>query len=252
MTLFNRIVLALIFLVVAAGAAALSALAWSIPDDSINQLREIATWLDDHNTDGTKIIITAVAGGIGVIALGLAIWELLPKAPAEVKVTDLRVGDAVLSTAAIGQRVEEAVSQVAHVADARATIKAKRKGVIVSLDLHVDPEANLAAVTDEACQAAQDVLTNRVHVAMAAPPTARLHYRELRLRSGQPRRVVPAPAAPTPTVHPAPPPEPPVMVDPEPETVEEAAMAPVATEAAAEAEAPAEPVATVEEGKRKK
>jgi hypothetical protein len=74
------------------------------------------------------------------------------------------------------------VQRVPHVATVRAVVKAKRKGVQVALDLHVDPEANLAAETDEACQAAQDVLTERVHVALQEPPHARLHYRELRLR----------------------------------------------------------------------
>jgi hypothetical protein len=91
----------------------------------------------------------------------------------------------VLSTAAIGQRIEEAVAKVPHVSSAKALVKAKRKGVLVSLDLHVDPDANLAIVTDEACQAATDVLTNRVHVALVEPPHARLHYRELRLRDRQ-------------------------------------------------------------------
>jgi hypothetical protein len=48
--------------------------------------------------------------------------------------------------------------------------------------LHVDPDANLAAVTDAACEAARDVLIEKVHVELMAPPRARLHYRELRLK----------------------------------------------------------------------
>ena len=55
----------------------------------------------------------------------------------------------------------------------------------------MDPDANLAVVTDEACEAASDVLANKVHVALAAPPQARLHYRELRMRA----RPVKDPAA---------------------------------------------------------
>jgi hypothetical protein len=71
---------------------------------------------------------------------------------------------------------------VPHVAEVRANVRAKKRGVIVNLDLQVDPEANLATVTDEACATAESVLTDRVHVALVQPPTARLHYRELRLQ----------------------------------------------------------------------
>jgi hypothetical protein len=101
-----------------------------------------------------------------------------------VQVTGLASGEATLSAAAIGQRIEEAVVQVPHVSEVRAEVKSRKKGVLVALDLQVDPEANLATVTDEACAVATEVLTERVHVALIRPPTARLHYRELRLHRG--------------------------------------------------------------------
>ena len=50
------------------------------------------------------------------------------------------------------------------------------------MDLHVDADANLAEVSDSAAEAAREALTNRMHVALARPPRAQLHYRELRLR----------------------------------------------------------------------
>jgi hypothetical protein len=120
-----------------------------------------------------------------------------------VQVSGLARGNATLSTAAIGQRIEEAVCQVPNVAEVRASVTSKKNGVLVALDLQVDPEANLATVTDEACQVAEDVLENRVHVSLLKPPTARLHYRELRLqgRNGA-RRVTLPPSVPI-----APPPE---------------------------------------------
>jgi hypothetical protein len=193
MNLFNRIILTLLVLLVMTGAIALIVVSWAIPDESIDWLADAAVWLDEHNSTGTKALITVGAACVAVIAFMLLLLELLPGSSNEVKVTGLQVGDAVLTTAAIGQRIEEAVTQVPHVSDVRATVRTKRKGVVVALDLHVDPDANLAAVTDEACEAARDVLANKVHVGLLEPVRARLHYRELRLR-GRPTRRGPAPA----------------------------------------------------------
>jgi hypothetical protein len=194
MNMINRFALVLLCLVLIVGGAAVIALAWAAPQDSIDWLADATAWLDDHNTDGTKAFITVAAAVVGLTALVGLVMELFPQNRGEVKVTGLQVGDAVLTTAAIGQRIEEAVNQVPNVSDVRATVRAKRKGVIVGLDLHVDPDANLAAVTDAACEAARDVLTNKVHVELLTPPRARLHYRELRLKG---RQVRPAPTAPS-------------------------------------------------------
>jgi len=185
---FNRVVLVLLCLVLMFGAAAVTALAWGGPDESIDWLRDAATWLEERNTDGTKFIITTATVTVSMIALTVLVIELYPRSAGRVKVTDLQAGDAVLSTAAIGQRVEEAVTQLANIADVRATVKAKRKGVIVDLDLHVDPDANLASVIDGANAATRDILSEKVHVALIGPPRTRIHYRDLRLRGRPPRR----------------------------------------------------------------
>ena len=234
MNLFNRVVLILLCLALLAGAIAVIVLAWTIPDDSIDWLRDAVDWLDDHNTDGTRgLHHRSAAPSSASSAFVVLLVELLPSGSGEVKVTDLQVGDAVLSTAAIGQRIEEVVTQVPHVADVRATVRAKRKGVPVDLDLHVDPEANLAAVTDEACAAATIVLSDKVHVALLAPPRARLHYRELRLQ-GRARRSVVAPA-PIPEPEPPQPDFEPPAPEPEPAPLDvEAEEEPVAVAAAEE------------------
>jgi hypothetical protein len=182
MNLFNRIFIFLLCLGLIAGAISVTVLAWTIPLDTIGWLQDSVNWLAEHNQDLEKGMLTAIAGAVAFFALMLGLLQLLPESGSQVKVTDLKAGDAVLSTTAIAQRVDDAIRLVPHVVDAHTAIRAKRKGVQVSLDLHVDPEANLATVTDEACETVQDVLMNRVHVALAEPPRVRLHYRELRLR----------------------------------------------------------------------
>ena len=201
MNLVNRIVLIVLCLALIGAALSVIVLAWTAAGDSIDGLRDAVDWLGDHNDDLEKALLTLIAALVGLLALIVVLAELLPQAGADVKITDLQVGDAVLSTGAIGQRVEEAVGQVPHVVQAKATVRPKRRGVKVRLDLQVAPEANLATVTDEACEAARYVLLNRVHVALAEPPSARIHYRELRLQratQARARRVpvaAPAPAA---------------------------------------------------------
>lgn len=192
MNVFNRAVLVVLCLILIGGAVAATVLAWAAPNDSIDWLRDAATWLEDRNTDGTKALITIGAVITGMVALTVLVIELYPRSGTQVQVTDVVVGDAVLSTAAVGQRIEEAVTQVPHVSDVRAEVKAKRKGVLLSLDLHVDPEANLATVTDDACEAARNVLADKVHVALLEPPRARIHYRELRLKGRKTGRAAPA------------------------------------------------------------
>ena len=205
MNTFNRAFTSLLLAVLGIGSVVVIALAWTIPNESIDGLRDAVDWLDDNNQDEEKIILTAILGAIAFLSLLALSFEVMPRSSKTVKVADLRVGDASLSTAAIGQRIEEAVNQVPHVSDVRANVKSKRKGVAVAMDLHVDPEANLAEVTDQACETARDVLANRVHVALAQPPTARVFYRELRLRRGQGARAgaTTAPAGRTTATQPA-------------------------------------------------
>jgi hypothetical protein len=239
MNIINRVALAVICLALIGGSIAVIALAWVEPQGSIDWLADAAVWLDEHNSDGTKIAITAAGAAVGFIAFIVLLMELSPQNGGEVRVTGLVGGDAVLTSAAIGQRVEEAVSEVPNVSDVRANVRARRKGVIVLLDLYVDPDANLAAVTDAACEAARVVLTERVHVELAAPPRARLHYRELRLRGRHGRPVRPGrPISPAP-----------VSSGRETETVESAAdneRVPAAVGASQESSAP---VAVAEEEK---
>jgi hypothetical protein len=184
MNMFNRIVLIVICVLLVVTAVSIIALTWTIPNRSVNWLADAVQWVDDNDGDLEKALLTTASAFVGLVATIVLLIELIPRRGPAVQVTDLASGTATLSAAAIGQRIEEAVVQVPHVSEVRAEVKSRKKGVLVSLDLQVDPEANLATVTDEACQVATEVLTERVHVALLRPPTARLHYRELRLHRG--------------------------------------------------------------------
>src|SRR5688572_8760264 len=103
---------------------AVIALAWTMPGDTISWLRDATDWMARHNQDTEKALLSLIAGVVAFLALVLILLELIPD-NGDVRVTDLRVGGAVLSTADVTQRVEEAVRTVDHVVNVKASVKAK-------------------------------------------------------------------------------------------------------------------------------
>jgi hypothetical protein len=191
MNVFNRIVLIFLCLALMAGSIAVIALAWEAPNGSIDALQDAVTWLDDNNQDSEKTILTAIAGAVAFVAFVLLLLELIPRSSDQVRANDLQMGAVMLPTSAISQRVEAAVRAGAEVIDVRAQVKGRRKGVLVRLDLYVHPDANLSQVTEQSYQATTDVLTERLHVSLLAPPVVRIHYRDKKAR-GPKEEVAPA------------------------------------------------------------
>ena len=191
---FNRIVVILICRLFITAAVVVVVLAWTSSTSSIDALQDGVEWLSENNQDTEKWVLTAIAAVLGVLALIVLILQ--PNRPSEeVRVSDLQDGDAVLSAAATGERVEQAVMQVANVSDVRVSVKSWRGEVLLGMDLQVDSEADLVAVTDEACETAKSVLTDRLHVRLAAPPAVRVKYGWARRRAAQRARVAPRAAA---------------------------------------------------------
>jgi hypothetical protein len=191
---FNRLVVISICRLLIIAAVVVVVLAWTSSTSSINALRDGVEWLSENNHDTEKWVLTAIAAVLGVLALVVLILQ--PNRPSdEVRVSDLQGGDAVLSTAVTGERVEQAVMQVANVSAVRVSVKSWRGEVLLGIDLLVDSEADLVAVTDEACETAKSVLTERLHVRLAAPPAVRVKYGWARRRADQRARVAPRTAA---------------------------------------------------------
>jgi hypothetical protein len=180
MSLLNRAILVFFALALASGAIAVAVLAWTIPSESIDGLYNAVDWLDENRGDAERGILTGAVAAIVLLAIGIILLEVMPGSASEVSVTDLSGGDAVLSTAAIGHRIEEAVRDVPQVTQVKAGVRTRKKGVIVDLVLHVEPSASLAAVSDQASEATRRVLADKVHVELMEPPHARLYYTEQR------------------------------------------------------------------------
>jgi len=228
MNLANRLIIVLGALLVMFAVAVVILFTWAAAAESVERLANFVQFLHDHEEDdGSRIILTLGGIVVALLALAVVIAELTPPRAERVPVRDVRAGDALLSTGAIAQRLQQEVSVVPHVTQTKATVTARGKGVEVDLELHVDPDTNLALTSEEACKAVENLLTNRLSVEMARPPRLNIRYSELRLAGA-----------------PAPPAEEPPAVAEETESPAAAAETPAEAEVteppAAAAETPAE------------
>jgi hypothetical protein len=156
-------------------------LAWGAPDQSIERLFDLAEYLEDNNNNTTKLIITF--GGLILAGLGLLVivYEMMPPETASLQVTSVGSGDARITTEEIALRLEDEIRALPQVNQVQAVVTGRGKKAEVSLDLHVRPEADLSATTEEACRVARQLVEGRMGVELNQPPKAQLHYRELQI-----------------------------------------------------------------------
>lgn len=179
----NRLVIALAALLIAFATVVVILFAWAEPDASIERIRDFAGWLDDRDTNEAQLIVTLGGAILVLLMLTTLILELTPSPVQRMRVRNIRTGSGTITTTEIAERLNSDLCTTEHIAECQATVAARGRRVEVVLDLHVDPGADLAETADAACRRAQEVVEREIGVALARPPRARLHYRELRLRA---------------------------------------------------------------------
>ncbi len=182
MDIANRLIILLGALLVMFAVALVVLFTWAAAADSVDRLFDFVEFLDDHSEDnGSRVILTLGGLVVALLAVVVIIAELTPAEAGRVPVRDVQAGDVLLSTDAIAQRLQAELSTVPHVSQVKAAVAARGKAVEVDLELHVDPDTNLALTSEEACRAVDNLLANRLSVEMARPPRLNLRYSELRL-----------------------------------------------------------------------
>ncbi|MEX1255293.1 MAG: hypothetical protein WEE64_13225 [Dehalococcoidia bacterium] len=167
-------------------------LAWGAPDESITRILDLGGYLEDHNNDAAKLIITFGGLIFALLALMIIIIELAPPESGQLTVTKVGSGEARIGTDEIALRVEEELRAVPQLLQAQAVVIGRGSKAEVKLDLHVGAQADLALVAEEACHRAQQLIEGRMGVALTGPPKAELHYRELQVARTE---ATPTPAA---------------------------------------------------------
>jgi hypothetical protein len=179
----NRAVISIAALVVAFAALLIVLLAWAEPGGTIGRVADFAGYLDDHNNKEAKAIVSLGAIVVILLMAAIMILELTPSATQRMRIRTVKAGSATVSTVEIAERIERELATVPHIARSQAIVAACGDKVEVVLDLEVDPGADLTTTADEACRRAHELVEKQIGVPLVKLPRARLHYRELRLRT---------------------------------------------------------------------
>jgi hypothetical protein len=190
----NRFVIVVLALAGIFAALVVALLAWGAPDESIVRVADLARWLDRHNSTESRTIVALSSAVVALLLLTAIVVEFTPAPARKMRLRNVRAGEAVITTHEIAVRINAQVAAAPHVAACDAFVAAHRGRVEVTLDLHVEPGADLALTADDACGRTRALLESELGVELAAPPRARLHYRELRLlgAADAPRKLGPS------------------------------------------------------------
>lgn len=161
-------------------------LVWNSPDASIVRIGDLAGYLDDHNTTEAKLIITFGGAILVLLATLLILFELVPPETNSLKIQQVGGGEVEISADEAVLRIEEELRLVPQVDQVQAKIVGKGKKAELSLTLHVTADANLANTADEAVARATSFIEEKMGIQLAKPPSAEVHYRELRVGSQPP------------------------------------------------------------------
>jgi hypothetical protein len=239
----NRTLIVLVCAAMIVLMALLIFITWSADTDAIDKVGDLAEYLDAHNDNAGKLIVTLSALIVVVLALLLIVVELAP----EDEEKELRVKQAgattIVPAAALRARIEEALVGLPDVTAAKAKVNSRDKGIATDLNLTLVPNANVSAVTQDATRVVNDTIQNDLGLPVAGVPNVRVAY------GGPKQEPVASSIAqspPEPTAEPTPDAEPaPMASAPEPAPEPAPDMTPTAAqeaEATPPAPAPDEPV----------
>lgn len=190
-------------------------LAWTAPNGSIDQLSDLAGYLDRHNHNAAKLIITF--GGLILALLGaiVVVYELSPPEAGNIRVARGGGGNVRISTDEVVQRLEEELRTLPKLLGVQATVLPRGQKAEVKLDLYVSADADLAVTSDEACRRARELVGGRMGITLDCEPRAQIHYRELQFARPAPATLASSPFSnPTPAPSTAWTPERPSAVNP--------------------------------------
>ena len=187
-------------------------LAWGAPDQSIDKLQDLATYVADHDDTPAKLIVTF--GGLILIMLALIviISEVAPAEGGTLKMERVGGATASISTEEVALRLEEELQTFPQLRQVQASVKSRGQKAEIKLELHVSAEAELTSTAEEACRRARQLLEERMGVALAGPPEAQLHYQELKV--GRSRKSSPSTPSESPSPASTSPPEEPQAASP--------------------------------------
>ncbi len=151
---------------------------WAADEEAVDRLGDFVEYLDAHRDDPERLILTLGALVMAVLALLVIILEIAP----EEETRELKVEQAgtmvVVPAGALRLRLEEALSALPQVTAAKVRVFSRDKGIGTSLELTITPDANVAAVTQEATRTIADSLQADLGLPVAGLPSVRIAFGE--------------------------------------------------------------------------
>ncbi len=149
---------------------------WAADAEAVERLQDFVQYLDDHRDDASRLILTLGALVLIVLALLLIIVELAP----EEETREIRVEQAGATTIVPAEplrlRLEQALTAITQVTEARARVYSHDKGIGMKLDLTVTPGTNVAIITQEAARVVAETIQADLGIPVTAPPTVRITF----------------------------------------------------------------------------
>ena len=177
MDTFNRgiiVALAAIWVVL---MAVVILVTWAADTETIDRLGDLVSFLNDHTDNASKLILTLGTLALVVLCLIVIVAELTPAGPSDdIRLEGVTGAAAVLSAEAINQRIEQEVTALPQVKEAKASVTAHDRGLAVALNLVLGPDANVPETTEEACRVTQETIEQKIGVALVGLPSVQIVF----------------------------------------------------------------------------
>lgn len=158
MALLNRILATLMMLVILIGALLALAMVLFWPAETLTWadawiLYFLAGNLGEFQQWG--LIVALVAG---VVSLVFLLVETAPRASGMVRLSQVTSGQGMVSQRTVEERLRRDLAAADEVIEVKPSVKAKGKGMELTLDVRLAANANLTAKTEELSQMARTIL----------------------------------------------------------------------------------------------
>lgn len=161
MVIFNRIITALLWLLLLIGVCLLAVL----PFDSLQQVQvwiatlvtRLQTWRAANPTN--FLIAQAAFGVLGVVLFGTLLWmEVLAGRRRGVRIRTAAGGSAEVDAGSVSRRLEWHLDQVAEIISVVPTVKARGSAVDIVLEVETAPAVDIPLKTEEVFEATRDII----------------------------------------------------------------------------------------------
>jgi len=173
MNTMNRILVILMLLVamlVCTVVLVLPAFNVSVLDTVGERLAELADSLDQMKAVWRVVLGILFALVVNIVLGLLVVFEVRRPSPKFIRVEKAAGGEVQVSIASIADRLRYEVDGLASVLRAKAKVSARRKGVVVQLDVEIAAGLDVPVKADQIVETARLVIEDKMGLKLARPP----------------------------------------------------------------------------------